>query len=113
MFNTFKKATFKKMEPLTKRINDIKKKNNDFEENLDPKTGLLLYKIFKSSTFVLILLVMPFICLLIGSLYVGGSLDDISQTSLILSGFLPWIILVFTSTSLWYYFSKWTEAEDN
>lgn len=89
-------------------MNKLNEKIKNFDSNLDPSLGNKLRFIFKTITLVLIIIILPIITVVVGSIALNAETFEVLNTkAIMLSGFIPWFILVIVSGSLWYYFSKW------
>lgn len=95
----------------TETMNKINEMISNLDAKIDPKLGNTLRKVFMIISLILILVVLPVIALVVGSFEVIPGIITISSTTLICAGFIPWLVLVITFSSLWFYFSKWTNAE--
>lgn len=83
----------------------MKKFIENMDSKISPTTGNLLRKIFMWITIILIFVVMPVICFTIGSIIIGGTVASwVGPVA-----FIPWFALVLITSTLWIYFSKWTE----
>ncbi len=89
-------------------------KFSDFVDKVDkkvnPNIGYLLHRIFFILTLVLIFVALPLIVLIVGSFAVVGNIPN--ETAAICAGIIPWLVLLISSSILWFYFSKWIVNEE-